>query len=115
MKEIVVIGAGDFGKEVAWLIEDINKKAPMYIILGFLDDDTDKIGKQLNGYECLGPVSSLIELNKNHHACAVVAMQDSDIRRQIVKMFPELGDINPSNGQYFCFFKDWKRMHCMRQ
>ena len=89
MKEIVVIGAGDFGKEVAWLIEDINKKAPMYIILGFLDDDTDKIGKQLNGYECLGPVSSLIELNKNHHACAVVAMQDSDIRRQIVKMFPE--------------------------
>jgi sugar O-acyltransferase, sialic acid O-acetyltransferase NeuD family len=89
MKEIVVIGAGDFGKEVAWLIEDINKKAPTYIILGFLDDDTDKIGKQLNGYECLGPVSSLIELNKNHHACAVVAMQDSDIRRQIVKMFPE--------------------------
>ena len=25
MKEIVILGAGDFGKEVAWLIEEINK------------------------------------------------------------------------------------------
>lgn len=26
MKDIVIIGAGGFGREVAWLIEDINKK-----------------------------------------------------------------------------------------
>ena len=25
MKDIVIIGAGGFGREVAWLIEDINK------------------------------------------------------------------------------------------
>ena len=39
MKEIVIIGAGDLGREVVWLIEDINRLNPTYVILGFLDDD----------------------------------------------------------------------------
>ena len=88
MKEIVILGAGDFGKEVAWLIEEINKREPRYIILGYLDDDESKIGKQFNGYECLGPVASLTALNRNHHACAVIANQNGEIRRKFVEMFP---------------------------
>ena len=59
MKEIVILGAGDFGKEVAWLIEEINKRNPTYIILGYLDDDEKKIGQSFNGHECLGPISYL--------------------------------------------------------
>ena len=92
MKEIVILGAGDFGKEVAWLIEEINKISPKYIILGYLDDDEAKIGQIINGYECLGPVSYLTELNKNHHACAVIANQNGDIRKKFVDMFPEFED-----------------------
>ena len=89
MKEIVILGAGDFGKEVAWLIEEINKQKPTYIILGYLDDDETKIGQIINGYECLGPISYLTELNDNHHACAVIANQNSDIRKKFVDMFPD--------------------------
>ena len=100
MKEIVILGAGDFGKEVAWLIEDINKIKPTYIILGYLDDDKNKIGQVLNGYSCLGPISYLTDLNKNHHACAVIATQDGDIRKRFVDMFPNFNDwetlIHPS-------------------
>lgn len=100
MKEIVILGAGDFGKEVAWLIEEINKRIPTYIILGYLDDDESKIGKMFNGYECLGTVASLTELNNNHHACAVIANQNGEIRRKFVEMFPNFDDwetlIHPS-------------------
>lgn len=100
MKEIVILGAGDFGKEVAWLIEDINKVKPTYIILGYLDDDENKIGQILNGYSCLGTIGYLTELNKKHHACAVIATQDGDIRKKFVNMFPEFNDwetlIHPS-------------------
>ena len=92
MKEIVIIGAGDFGKEVAWLIEEINKQNPKYIILGYLDDDEQKIGQELNGYKVLGNIDYLLELNKNHHACAVIAMQDGDIRKKIVEKFPGFDD-----------------------
>ena len=54
MKNIVIIGAGDLGKEVVWLIEDINKRNPSYLILGFLDNDPEKIGKEFYGYKVLG-------------------------------------------------------------
>ena len=92
MKEIVILGAGDFGKELAWLIEEINRRTPTYIILGYLDDDAAKIGQAYNGYDCLGPISYLTELNKNHHACAVIANQNGDIRKKFVEMFPNFHD-----------------------
>lgn len=85
MKNIIIIGAGDFGKEVAWLIEDINRVKPVYQILGFLDDDEKKIGKSYNGYECLGPVCHIVELIKKSPVCAVIAMQDGSIRKRIVE------------------------------
>ena len=44
MKKIVVLCAGDFGREVVWLIEDINKVNPTYDLLGFIDDNPDKFG-----------------------------------------------------------------------
>ena len=39
MKDIVIIGAGGFGREVAWLIEDINKVNNEWNIVGFVDDN----------------------------------------------------------------------------
>ncbi len=84
MREIVIIGAGDFGKEVAWLIEGINKAEPTYLILGYLDDDEDKINIQVGGYTVLGKVSYLKELTEHHDLCASIAMQDVDRRERIV-------------------------------
>lgn len=89
MKEIVIIGAGDFGKEVAWLIEDINSKNPEYIILGFLDDTPEKQNTSVNGYNVLGEINTLPEINEQHNACAVIAIQNSEGREKIVRMFPD--------------------------
>ena len=89
MKKIVIIGAGDFGKEVAWLIEDINKKKPTYEIMGFLDDDEKKHGQLFNGYLCLGSIKELSGLNNNGSVYAVIAMQNVDIRKRIVEMLPD--------------------------
>ena len=61
MKDIVIIGAGGFGREVAWLIEDINKIEPQWNILGFVDDNEDIIGAELNGYKVLGNVDWLLD------------------------------------------------------
>lgn len=53
MKDIVIIGAGGFGREVAWLIEEINMKTPTYHLLGFIDDSLE-VGYELNGYKVIG-------------------------------------------------------------
>ncbi|MCX6719197.1 MAG: acetyltransferase [Candidatus Taylorbacteria bacterium] len=37
MKDIVILGAGGFGREIAWLIEDINSLNRQWNLIGFLD------------------------------------------------------------------------------
>lgn len=85
MKNIVIIGAGDLGKEVVWLIEDINKVKPTYVILGFLDDDTEKLGGEFYGYKVLGKVSDLNSIAVKTPIGAVVAIQEGKVRKRIVE------------------------------
>ena len=85
MKNIVIIGAGDLGREIVWLIEDINKRKPTYLILGFLDDDILKHKKNIYGYKVLGKVNDLGKLHEKMPISAVMAIQDGSIRRTIVE------------------------------
>ncbi len=39
MKKIAIFGAGGFGREVKWLIEEINEQKPTWDFIGFFDDD----------------------------------------------------------------------------
>lgn len=57
MKDIVIYGAGGFGREIACLINLINEKSPEWRVMGFLDDDENlwgtenKYGKVLGGLD----------------------------------------------------------------
>lgn len=59
MKEIVIYGAGGFGREIACLLNLINEKEPEWKLIGFLDDNEDiwgtenKYGKVLGGAQWL--------------------------------------------------------------
>lgn len=48
MKDIIIIGAAGFGREILKYIEDINAKNPTWNIKGFLDDNLNA----LDGVEC---------------------------------------------------------------
>ena len=92
MKNIVIIGAGDLGKEVVWLIEDINKVNPTYVILGFLDDDKAKDGGEFYGYRVLGASSQLESLAEKTPLCAVIAIQNGSIRKKIREEHKDFND-----------------------
>ena len=89
MKNIVIIGAGDLGKELVWLIEDINKRQPTYLILGFLDDDLQKNTYSFYGYKVLGGTDKLEELNRKMPFSAVLAIQNGSARKKIVEAHPD--------------------------
>jgi len=59
MKDIVIIGAGGFGREVAWLIECINKVTNEWNIVGFVDDNESIQGTVINGYKVIGNIEWL--------------------------------------------------------
>jgi len=61
MKQLIIIGAGGTGQDVAGFVADINAQGPTYECLGFLDDDASKHGAELCGLEVLGPLSRAAE------------------------------------------------------
>lgn len=62
MKDIVIIGAGGFGREVKIIIDAINKVSKQYTFLGFYDDGIEK-GKIINGFPVLGNLADLNAVN----------------------------------------------------
>ena len=53
MKDLIIIGASGFGREVAWLVERVNKVSETWNLIGFLDDNKSLQGTDVNGYEVL--------------------------------------------------------------
>jgi len=65
-RRVLVIGAGDLGER---LLREIATSPELnYHVVGFLDDDPDKLGRSLHGREVLGPVSELSPLAERHQA-----------------------------------------------
>lgn len=88
MKNLIIVGAGDLGKEVLWLVEDINRVNPTYVVLGFLDDDENKSEWKYHGYSILGKTEQLEKLCNERNAYAVIAVQYGHIRKRIMNSHP---------------------------
>ncbi len=52
MKDIIIVGASGFGREILRLIEKINEVSPTWKVLGFLDDNPDA----LKGVSIIGSI-----------------------------------------------------------
>ena len=50
MKKLIIIGAGDFGREAAYIVRRINLVSPEYELIGFVDDGEEYQGKTVDGY-----------------------------------------------------------------
>ena len=82
-KDIIVIGAGGFGREALWTIERINEKEPVWNILGFADDDPKLAGRSVEGYPVLG---SIEQADKDYPGAAVfIALGDNALRESVYR------------------------------
>lgn len=81
MKNLIIIGAGGLGREVAWLVERINAHASEWNILGFLEADPQKKNQNINGYPVLGGDEILLEYPDAYVVCAIAA---SGVRKKII-------------------------------
>lgn len=81
MEDLVIIGAGGFGQEVAWLVERVNAAGPRWNILGWIDDTPAKQGTAIGGYPVLGGVESVA---KCAGASLVCAIGSAEARRSVL-------------------------------
>lgn len=82
-KELYIVGAGGFGREVAWLTERINKYDNEWVIKGFIDDNVSMHGTLCGKYQVLGGCDYLLELQ--HDAWCVCAIGNAKVRKRIIE------------------------------
>lgn len=82
MKDIVIIGCGGLGREVAWLIRRINEKNSTWNILGFIDDNPNNLEKEFSGYKVIGTTDYL--QNYCRETAVVCAIANTNIRKKII-------------------------------
>ena len=87
MKDILIIGAGGIGRETAWIIEEINEVKPTWNLLGYIDENSEMHGKELNGYKVLGSLEVLEKLEEKPYV--VVAIANCSVKKSIVTKLGE--------------------------
>jgi sugar O-acyltransferase (sialic acid O-acetyltransferase NeuD family) len=85
MNDLIVVGAGGFGREVAWLATEAITPCK---VLGFLDDRTDIPAAELGGYALLGSVDSWQDF-----PCAqfVIAIGNPRVRSKVAQRMEASG------------------------
>lgn len=86
MKPIVIVGAGGFGREVHWLIKQINRKKEEWNFLGYIDDNVE-VGTEINGKKVLGNLDYLLSQKEN--LSVAIAIGNAEIRKQLVEKLLE--------------------------
>ncbi len=81
MKDLIIIGASGFGREVAWLVERINEVNQTWNLLGFIDDNDSLLGTKINGYDVLCTTKDAEKYKESFFVCAV---GDSKTRKRII-------------------------------
>lgn len=83
MKDLVIIGAGDTGRELIALVERINDVTPQWNIKGFVDDNLDLSGDVIEGYPVLGTVEWLNDVEEE--IFAICSISKGQIKKQVVE------------------------------
>lgn len=84
MKDILIIGAGGFGREVEMLINQINSQEKRWNLLGYLDDNLE-IGSRVGNLPILGSIEAI---NRFNDCFYVIAIANSKVKERIVNTIP---------------------------
>lgn len=75
MTPIVIFGSEGISREVLTIINDINEKSKTFDFIGFIEDDTNKIGISKLGYKIVSADEIFEEFSKNFERLAAVIPQ----------------------------------------
>ena len=90
MKDLIIVGASGFGRELLQMVKEINASEPEWNVLGFLDDNL----AALDGVECsygiIGTVQNWQPKEYEHFAIAIAAPK---VKKRIVAELEEKGAV----------------------
>jgi sugar O-acyltransferase (sialic acid O-acetyltransferase NeuD family) len=81
MNDIIIIGAGGFGREVEMLINQINKHEEKWNLLGYIDDSIAP-NTSIGDSKVIGPINAISDFTNCSY---VIAIADSKVKERISK------------------------------
>jgi sugar O-acyltransferase (sialic acid O-acetyltransferase NeuD family) len=92
-KPILIVGAGGFGREVFWLISEINSCNHEWDVLGFLDDDKNALDNFENYPAIIGTINDYDVINNRYNGTVFIinAIGDPDTRKKTVCSLNNVG------------------------
>ncbi len=87
MTETFIVGVGGLGREVLWLLRELNQQGEGYDIQGFVDDDERLHGQTICGIPVLG---SLDLLESHPEANAVLGVGLPEVKQKILTRLIDL-------------------------
>ncbi len=91
MKDIVIYGAGGLGREVLWLIKNINRQKETWNVLGFIVDYEEAWGEEVAGLKVLGGSQWIEDYNKE--LFVTCAIGKSSVRKLIYERISQMGNV----------------------
>lgn len=91
MKNIYVIGAGGFGREVLWAIERINKVSPEWNVKGIIDDNELLLNTKHDGYPVVGGCDYLRTVSEE--VWVVCAIGSAKVKRKIIEKLSSITNL----------------------
>ncbi|MDE1769758.1 MAG: acetyltransferase [Thaumarchaeota archaeon] len=88
--KVVIVGAGNLGREVLWTLSDCNKNSKKYDVLGFIDEDEQLHNKIKHKKRVLGGFEWFSNKPTQKVKC-VIAIGDGKIRKKIVEKLERIG------------------------
>ena len=80
-EDLVIVGAGGFSRQIAELVEELNRIAPRWRLTGFLDDNPDLAGRQVMGYPVSGPLEAGAGCQSARFVIGIANYRKPDARR----------------------------------
>ena len=73
MRDLIIVGASGFGREVNQIIKDVNKVEPTWNVLGFLDDNLNALDEYKCDRKIIGTIKDWIPNSNEHFVIAIAA------------------------------------------
>ncbi|ALD89768.1 Nucleoside-diphosphate sugar epimerase/dehydratase [Cupriavidus gilardii CR3] len=84
-KPVLLLGAGEAGASLAREL----RRSPQWRLVGLLDDDERKLGREIHGYKVLGRISDLKEVAERHkieHVIIAMPSAPAPIHRRVARL-----------------------------
>lgn len=88
MKNVIIVGASGFGREVLYTIGEINRVSPTYCVKGFIDDNLSALDGFDLEYKVLGKISGWVPNREDRY---VLAIADPKTKEKVIPNLKEKG------------------------